>query len=100
MRKVTIEDMYSFKWPNQPKFCPNGERVVYEKTVIDRETNVYLTHLWLSDKAGHKLKQLTKNGSRNLSATWSPTENTLAYVSDKEKGMQVWLYDFTTDKHT
>src|SRR5690625_5057290 len=100
MRKVTTQDMHSFTWPNQPKFCPNGERIIYEKTVVDKEANGYITHLWLSQKSGEAPQQLTKEGTRNLSAAWSPTDNAIAYVSNREKGMQVWLYDFATDKHT
>lgn len=99
MKKVTPEHLLSFKWPNQPKFCPKGERIVYEKTVVDQGTNDYETHLWLSDQTKGSLEQLTKGGTRNLSATWSPTENALAYVSNAENGMQAWLYHFETKEH-
>lgn len=100
MKKVTLELLDEFKWPNQPKFCPKGQQVLYEKTVVDQLNNSYITHLWLSDQTGATPKQLTDKGTRNLSAAWSPVENAFAYISNSENGMQAWLYNFDTDEHT
>lgn len=91
MRTVTAEDIYKFQWPSKPTISPDGQYVVYERTVVRQKTDDYETHLWLADVQGQSRRVLTTSGTRNSSPLWSPDGKTIAFLSNRAYGTQVWL---------
>ncbi|MED1793707.1 S9 family peptidase [Brevibacillus nitrificans] len=90
-RLVTPEDIVKFQWPSNPTISPDGKKVVFEKTVARTKENDYETHLHLSDRNGEEKRTLTTAGTSNLSPAWSPDSKAIAYLSNRENGMQAWL---------
>ncbi|MFE1625213.1 S9 family peptidase [Brevibacillus reuszeri] len=91
MRTVTAEDIYKFQWPSKPTISPDGQHVVYEKTVVRKKTDDYETQLWLADAQGQTRRVLTSTGTRNIYPVWSPDGRTIAFLSNRAFGMQLWL---------
>ncbi|MDF2683824.1 MAG: hypothetical protein K0R47_5014 [Brevibacillus sp.] len=90
-RLVTPEDIVKFQWPSNPTISPDGKKVVYEKTVVRTKENDYETHLHLADRNGQEKRILTTSGTSNLGPAWSPDSKAIAYLSNRENGMQAWV---------
>lgn len=90
-RVVTKEDLYQLQWPGNPALSPDGQWVVYERTVMRKQEDDYETHLILADAKGTVRRTLTSAGSRNAAAVWSPDGRTLAFLSNRAYGTQLWL---------
>ncbi|MED4750618.1 S9 family peptidase [Brevibacillus choshinensis] len=90
-RLVTPEDIVKFQWPSNPTISPDAKNVVYEKTVVRTKENDYETHVHLADSSGQEKRILTTSGTSNLGPAWSPDSKAIAYLSNRENGMQAWL---------
>ena len=91
LRATVPEDIYKFEWPSNPTISPDGQHVVYERTVACDKENIYETHLYLSDVQGKSRRVLTTTGTCNINPVWSPDGETIAFISNRALGMQVWL---------
>lgn len=90
LRTTEPEDIYKFEWPSNPVISPDGQQVVYERTIAVKE-NGYETHLYLSDVEGKRRRVLTSSGTKNFNPVWSPDGKTIAFISNRAYGMQAWL---------
>jgi len=91
-RPITAEDIQRFELAANPALSPDGTLVVYQRTTTDTEENGYRTHLWIAPvDASHPARPLTTTGTRNTGAAWSPAGDTLAFISNRSHGSQVWL---------
>ncbi|MED3912776.1 S9 family peptidase [Peribacillus simplex] len=91
LRTTVPEDIYKFEWPSNPVISPDGQQVVYERTIARVKENIYETHLYLSDVLGKTRRVLTFSGTININPVWSPDGKTIAFISNRAYGMQVWL---------
>ncbi|WP_129688573.1 alpha/beta hydrolase family protein [Gottfriedia acidiceleris] len=91
LRLTIPEDIYRFEWPSNPVISPNGKQVIYEKSTACQSGNDYLTHLFLANIEGTSDQQLTTKGTRNTHPVWSPNGNTIAYLSNRSYGSQIWV---------
>lgn len=91
LRQTIPEDIYRFEWPSNPVISPDGKQVIYEKTAARKKENDYETHLFLADIEGKTDRQLTTNGTSNTHPSWSPNGNSIAYLSNRTYGKQIWV---------
>ena len=91
-RAITAEDILLFELAASPALSPDGTRVVYQRTVADREEDTYRTHLYIAPTDGSRpARPLTTTGTKNTGAVWSPDGRSLAFVSNRSHGSQAWL---------
>lgn len=88
-RPITIEDLLTLPVLNDPQISPDGSRIVYTVTTIDRDANAYRTHLWIASTDGGQPWQLTTAASRDTAPRWSPDGTRIAFVSDRSGEKQV-----------
>ncbi|USK36501.1 S9 family peptidase (plasmid) [Bacillus sp. F19] len=91
LRTTLPEDINNFQWPSNPTISPDGQKVVYERTVACVKDDNYETHLYFTDIQGKSSRILTTYGTSNLNPVWSPDGKTIAFISNRAHGKQVWL---------
>jgi len=75
--------VYDLVQVSDPQVSPDGTRIVYGRTVADRDTGQATSQLWLCDSDGGNARQLTYDGKQNGGGRWSPDGTRIAFVSDR-----------------
>lgn len=92
-RPITFEDMYKMGRVADAQPSPDGRFILYSITWFDLEKNSSNSEIYRVPVEGGNPKQLTVNQGYDGNARWSPDGKTIAYISTKEEGPQVWLMD-------
>src|SRR5437879_2079755 len=90
-RAMTIEDYLALPTVGDPQLSPDGKWVAYTVTRYSLKENHGTTRIWLADVAGATSRQLTAGPGSDRQPRWSPDGRTLAFVSTRESGAQLWL---------
>src|SRR5438552_634366 len=89
-RAMTIEDYLALPSVGDPQLSPDGKWVAYTVTHYSLKENRGTTRIWLADVAGATTRQLTAGPGSDRQPRWSPDGRTLAFVSTRESGAQLW----------
>ena len=92
-RPFTFEDMMALKRVSEPAVSPDGKWVAFAAQQVDLEANTRTPHIWMVPLAGGEAKQLT-SGPGEDRPRWSPDGKHVAFISPRDGGSQVWVYDF------
>lgn len=89
-RLITAEDLFRYRLVSDPRFAPDGERIVFVVQRTDLEKNRYFTNLWLVRADGGGCRAFTHGDQRDGSPRWSPDGRCIAFLSDRGEKSQVW----------
>jgi dipeptidyl aminopeptidase/acylaminoacyl peptidase len=73
-RLLSPDDIYNIKLVSDAQISPNGERVVYVQTVLDKEESDYRSSLYIVESAGGKPWRLTAADAKDSAPRWSQPE--------------------------
>ncbi|MGD2201275.1 MAG: S9 family peptidase [Candidatus Bathyarchaeota archaeon] len=94
-RKITIEDLRSFKFVSDPQTSPNGEKIAFVLSTINPEEDTYERHIWMADVASGEVEQFTYGVGKDTYPRWSPDGGNLLFLSSgrepDENKPQVWI---------
>src|SRR5437764_915232 len=88
---MTFEDSLALPSVGDPELSPDGKWVAYTVTHYSLKENRGTTRIWLADVASGTSRQLTAGPGSDRQPRWSPDGRTLAFVSTRESGAQLWL---------
>ncbi len=90
-RPMTVNDLLAVKGVGSPQISPDGSKVVYVVSEIDREANKTNSSLWMVSTDGGEPTRLTTSPGTNNEPTWSPDGKSVAFVSDRGGSGQIWV---------
>jgi len=94
------EDIYELVNAGDPRIAPDGSRVAFAVTAVDRESNEYRGAIWVAPLDGSAEPQLFTSGERrDAMPRWSPDGNWLAFASNRggDEKTPLTLYAITAE---
>ncbi|MEI3166064.1 MAG: hypothetical protein V8S37_09870 [Lachnospiraceae bacterium] len=86
MKKIEIDTFLKFRFLSNPHFSPDGTKIAFTVSVPDRETNGYLSDLYLYDLGKKTVSRVTCAGDAKI---WSWTaENTLIFTAARTASLK------------
>ena len=106
-RLLTADDLYAFTFLEEVRLSPDGTRIAYTQSEIDRDSYEYRRSIWIvpADSSGATPRRFT-SGPKDTTPRWSPDGTTLAFLrapagevkpknaEERDKGVgqpQIWL---------
>jgi dipeptidyl aminopeptidase/acylaminoacyl peptidase len=96
-RKLTADDLWSFKEMGNIALSPDGRRVAFVMYSLDKSKNerhgaIYLLQLDEQGDAVGEPRQLTSGVKNDTNPVWAPDSKRLLFLSDREEDKsQLWL---------
>ncbi|WP_445427811.1 prolyl oligopeptidase family serine peptidase [Alishewanella sp. HL-SH05] len=84
---LEYDDVFEIEFVSDPQPDSKGEKIVFVRNWMDRQTDRRRSVLWLADAKG-QLQALTHSAQSASSPRWSPDNSKLAYLADQ----QIHLY--------
>src|SRR5438552_12318733 len=88
---ITFEDYIALKSVSDPQLSPDGKWVAYTVSTPSLQDNRNVARVWVVEVATGKSQQLTGGPGSDRQPRWSPDGKTLAFVSTRDSGAQVWV---------
>ena len=82
-RPITADDLFALHLVSDPQPAPDGRRVAYVVTRLDKEADEYRAAIWVAPLDGGEPVQLTNGAARDTTPRWSPDGATIAFVSNR-----------------
>ncbi len=82
-RPLTADDLFQFAIVSDPQLSPDGARIAYVVTRLDREADDYRAAIWLVPTAGGDPVQISRGTARDTTPRWSPDGTRIAFVSNR-----------------
>ena len=80
---ITADDLFALHLVGDPQPSPDGSRVAYVVTRLDKEADDYKAAIWVVPIEGGEPVQLTGGSARDTTPRWSPDGTRIAFVSNR-----------------
>ena len=95
-RPFVNDDMFHFDVIATAQLSPDGQTVVYAKTVCDTTRATEHTNLWLCTRNGTNETAITSGPWVDSHPVWSPDGSQIAFVSQQQQPAQLYCYTVAT----
>ncbi|HEY7268229.1 MAG TPA: S9 family peptidase [Dehalococcoidia bacterium] len=95
-RSMRPDDILRIRWVTDPQISPDGTRVAYVVTTLDKTKNEYRSSISVVDTKGGDARRLTNGPKRDTAPRWSPDGRHVSFLSergDEKEKTQVWVID-------
>lgn len=94
VKPLSYDDVFMLQTVSDPQPDPEGERIAFVRTWMDRENDRAMSGIWVIDVdeegEAEDLEPVTPRAQSAASPRWSPDGERLAYIADAQIQMQ-WL---------
>jgi dipeptidyl aminopeptidase/acylaminoacyl peptidase len=92
-RPFDVNALLELKRIGDPQISPDGAWVAFTVQSVDVAANRKPQQIWTVPLAGGAPRQITRDGTVNNRARWSPDSRRIAFISDRSGSSQIWTMD-------
>ncbi len=89
--RFTARDVFELEYASDPQISPNGEVIAYVRRSNDIMTDRTKSNVWIVDADGSNHRPLLSSTANYSSPRWSPDGSRLAYLSNEDRGSQLYV---------
>ena len=86
-----LEHIFDLEYASSPQISPDGDRVVYARSYMDKMEDRRSARLWVVNADGSGHRPITDPETQAGSAVWSPSGDRIAYVASTEGGAEIFV---------
>jgi len=90
-RAMIPDDLMSLQRVSDPQISPDGRWIAFVITQTNVEKNSRDSDLYMIAAEGGEVRRLTFSPGSDDTPRWSPDGKTLAFISQREGGSQIWI---------
>ena len=87
----SARDVFELEYATDPQIAPDGEHIAYVRRSNDIMTDRTRSNIWLLRADGSDHRPLLSGTANYSSPRWSPDGTRLAYLSNEERGSQLYV---------
>ncbi len=91
LEKFLAEDVFELEYATDPQVSPDGSSVVYVRRSNDIMTDSTRSNIWIASVDGSTHRPLLSGQDNYSSPLWSPDGSRLLYVSNAQRGQQIYV---------
>ncbi|HLP18538.1 MAG TPA: S9 family peptidase, partial [Bacteroidota bacterium] len=92
-RPMEIDDLFRIKRISDAQISPDGKRVAYVVGTVDKDANKTNSDIYLVSAQGGTPELAIGGEKQERHPRWSPDGKTIAFESNRDGSMQIYLYD-------
>jgi dipeptidyl aminopeptidase/acylaminoacyl peptidase len=92
-KPISFDDFINIQRVTDLQLSPDGTRIAFVITVMDKSANRGLSDIWIVPSRGGEPRRLTSSPAADMNPRWSPDGRTIAFISTRSGGPQVWTID-------
>jgi len=86
LKEYDVEPLLHAAPVSNPEISPDGESILFVKSIVDVEDDRYESHIWIVSVEGGKPRQFTHCVGSDSSPFWSPDGKTIYFLSNRSTG--------------
>lgn len=95
-RPMEINDLFKIKRISDPDVSPDGKFVAYVVATVDKNANNSNSDIYLVPAEGGASELIIGGAKQERHPRWSPDGSTIAFESNRDGSMQIYLYHVAT----
>ena len=89
-QKITIQDIIGMEGISTPAFSPDGKLVAFTRSIKSDWLEKANADIWICSSDGKTNFQLTTSEKRDANPSWSPSQDKIGFLSDRDTHSQVY----------